>query len=168
MSNEIFFKTAVHGYNKSDVNSFIEKLNNEQVERVNALNDTIKQMQEEIDRLSEELESAKVRCAELEETIAQTEEKNAEIVEKAHKYDTLHATYADIMMEAEYTSKEKVRLAEERADKMLKDADEVRKIAAVENQRIIESTKSEFMSLVENLTSSLDETIEKIGAKGNE
>ncbi|MBE6651315.1 MAG: hypothetical protein E7613_08385 [Ruminococcaceae bacterium] len=168
MPNEIYFRTSFSGYNKSDVISFIEKLNREQVERVNSLNDTIRKSQEETKHLSDELENAQKRCAQLEEEVKQLIADRSANEEKAQKYETMQGTYADIMLEAEYTSKEKVRIAEEKADRMIKEAEETRRMAAAENKRIIETTKVEFMTLIEKLTSSLDETIAKIGVKDNE
>lgn len=168
MAIDIYFRNSFSGYNKMDVVNFIEKLNREQVERVNDLNENFRIAQEEIKELSDELEASKKRCAELEAAVARQEAERADSEEKAQKYEAMQGTYADIMLEAEYTSKEKVRIAEEKADRMIKEAEETKRIAVAENKRIIENTKNEFMALIDKLTTSLDETIEKIGSKENE
>lgn len=168
MSADIYFRTSLSGYNKSDVIKFIEKLNAEQIERVNELNDKIRSAQTEIRRLTAELDSAQEKCAVLEKQLAEAESKSTANDEKAQKYDEMTGTYADIMLEAEHTSKEKVRIAEEQAEKIIAEANGIRKQIVAENKDIIASAKAEFTELVDKLTSSLDATLEKLGSDDNE
>lgn len=168
MSADIYFRSSLSGYNKSDVIKFIEKLNAEQIERVNELNDKLRIAQAELRRLSSELEEAKGKCSSLESQLAEAVAKHTANDEKAQKYDEMTGTYADIMLEAEHTSKEKVRLAEEQAEKIISDANGIKKQIVAENKEIIESAKSEFTALVDKLTSSLDETLNKLGINENE
>lgn len=168
MSTDIYFRSSLSGYNKSDVIKFIEKLNAEQIERVNELNDKLRSAQSELRRLSSELEEAKNKCSSLESQLADSEAKHTVNDEKAQKYDEMTGTYADIMLEAEHTSKEKVRLAEEQAEKIISDANCIKKQIVAENKQIIEGAKSEFTALVDKLTASLDDTLNKLGNGENE
>ncbi len=168
MSNDIYFRTALSGYNKNDVISFIEKLNSEQVERVNELNERLRSAQTESKRLSTEVAELKAKCAELEAQLSMSDETRALNAEKAQKYETMQGSYADIMLEAEHTSKEKVRIAEERAEKILAEANETKRQIVAENKKIIETSKTEFMTLIDKLTASLDDTLSRIGTDSNE
>lgn len=168
MSTDIYFRTSLSGYNKNDVIKFIEKLNAEQIERVNELNDRLRSAQTEIRRLNTELEEAKKKCVTLEHQLEGSESKRTANDEKAQKYDAMQGSYADIMLEAEHTSKEKVRLAEEKAEKIIAEANEAKKQVISDNKRIIESAKAEFTALVDKLTSSLDETLVKLRTGENE
>lgn len=163
MSKDIYFRTSLSGYNKNDVIRFIEKLNSEQVERVNELNDRIRISQTEAKKMSAELEEMKRKCAQLESQLSMSDENRAINDEKAQKYDAMQGSFADIMLDAEHTSKEKVRLAEEKAEKVLAEAMEIKKRIVTENKQILENSKNEFLALVERLTISLDETITKTG-----
>lgn len=168
MSADIYFRTSLSGYNKNDVIKFIEKLNAEQIERVNELNDRIRSAQTEIRRLNSELDEAHKKCAELEEQLSGERSRNTANDEKAQKYDEMQGTYADIMLEAEHNAKEKVRIAQEQAEKIIADANGIKKQIISENKEIIASAKTEFTALVDKLTSSLDDTLEKLGNGENE
>ena len=169
MANDIYFRTSLSGYNKNDVIRFIEKLNSEQVERVNELNDRIRISQTEAKKMSVELDAMKKKCAQLESQLSMSDENRAINDEKAQKYDAMQGTYADIMLDAEHISKEKVKLAEEKAEKILAEATEIKKRIVDENKRILENSKNEFLAVVERLTASLDESIAKTGiGEGNE
>ena len=122
MSNDIYFRTSLGGYNKNDVMRFIEKLNSDQVERVNELNEQIRASQTEARKLSAEAEVLKKRCDELEYTLALRGKGDVINAEKAQKYDDMQKNYADIMLDAESSSKEKIRQAEEQADKIVAEA----------------------------------------------
>ena len=168
MSNDIYFRTAFSGYNKRDVINFIEKLNAEQVERVNELNDKIRLAQTEIKRLTNELAEAKKKSAELEISLNRTDANRALNDEKAQKFDSMQGTYADIMLEAEHNAKEKVKSAEEKAEQILNEANEERKKIVAENKQIIQSSKAEFLALIDKITTSLDNTLSGIETKGDE
>lgn len=163
MANDIYFRTSLTGYNKSDVINFIEKLNSEQVERVNELNERLRSSQSEVKRMDSELVELRKKCSEMERLLTQKDADRITNEEKAQKYDAMQGTYADIMLEAEHTSKEKVRLAEEKAEKILEDANEAKKLIVAENKQIIESSKAEFIALIDKLTLSMDATLNKIG-----
>lgn len=168
MSNDIYFRSAFSGYNKRDVINFIEKLNAEQVERVNELNDKIRLAQTEVKRLTLELAEAKKKSAELEISLNRTDANRALNDEKAQKFDSMQGTYADIMLEAEHNAKEKVKSAEEKAEQILNEANEERKKIVAENKQIIQSSKAEFLALIDKITTSLDNTLSGIETKGNE
>lgn len=122
MSNDIYFRSAFAGYNKNDVMRFIEKLNSDQVERVNELNEQIRASQTEVRKLSAEAEVLKKRCDELEHTLSLRGKGDVINAEKAQKYDEMQKNYADIMLDAESSSKEKIKQAEAQAEKIVEEA----------------------------------------------
>lgn len=168
MPTDIYFRSAISGYNKSDVINFIEKLNSEQIERVNDLNERLRASQSEARKLSADLDAMQKKCAELEAKIKAAESQRTQNDEKAQKYDAMQGTYADIMLDAEHTAKEKVKAAEEKAKAILEEANEVKKVVVAENQKLIGDAKTEFVALMDKLTASLDETLSKLGTTNNE
>lgn len=179
MPRDIYFRTSLTGYNKSDVISFIEKLNNEQVTRVNELNEKIRLYQVEQKRLLDELEEERKKSRELADALSETDENRIANDDKARKYDAMQETYADIMLDAERTSKEKLKFAEEESQKIINDAntlyeERTKELEALrasifsENKRILETSKAEITSLLDKLTSQLEEGLTKVELKEND
>lgn len=162
MAADIYFRSALSGYNKRDVISFIERLNSEQIERVNELNDRLRIAQTDAKKTAAELEEIKKRCEELEALLSETDATREDNAEKAQKYEAMQNSYANIMLEAEHTSVEKVRLAEEKAEKIIAEAQALKKKVVEDNKRIIENSKSELVALIDKLTASLDETLSTV------
>ena len=174
MANDIYFRTSIAGYNKNDVMRFIEKLNSDQVERVNDLNDQIRSSQTESRKLSAELDVIRKRCDELEYTLSLRDKGDISNAEKAVKYDELQKNYADIMLEAESTSKEKIRQSEEKSsqivaeanayyEKKIKELRENKDRLVMMNKEILKSSMSQLESLILSLEKSLEDTWSTIG-----
>lgn len=155
MPNDIYFRSAIAGYNKNDVMRFIEKLNADQVERVNELNDQIRTSQTEVRKLAAEAEVLKKRCDELEYTLTLRGKGDVINAEKAQKYDEMQKNYADIMLDAESSSKEKIRQAEEQGEKIITDANlyfEDKKKALLENkEKLISANKNTLKASLKEL-----------------
>ncbi len=159
MAKDIYFRTAFSGYNKSDVISFIERLNEEQIERVNDLNDRLRSSQTENKKLLDELNNLKIKCEKLEE---KTEALNSIIAlneDKAAKYDNMQNTYANIMLEAEHTSAEKIKHAEENAKSIIAEAEESKNTTINSCKTIVKEAQGEFASLVAKLLDTFDDAV---------
>lgn len=174
MSNDIYFRTALAGYNKNDVMRFIEKLNSDQVERVNDLNDQIRSSQTEVKKLMAEAETLRRRCDELEHALSVRGKGDMDNAEKAHKYDEMQKNYADIMLEAESTSMEKIKGAEAESVRIISEAnlffEEKRKMLREnkeklisENNSILEKSLKEMESVMNALSDSLKNAWSIIG-----
>ncbi len=174
MANDIYFRTSLAGYNKNDVMRFIEKLNSDQVERVNDLNDQIRSGQTEARKLSAELDAIRKKCDELEYALSIKDKGDASNAEKAEKYDELQKNYADIMLEAESSSKEKIRQSEEKASEIIAEANAYyeEKLKALRenkarlmmmNKDILKNSVSQMENLILSLEKSLEDTWTAVG-----
>jgi len=159
MAADIYFRTSLSGYNKKDVMRFIEKLNKEQVERVSDLNDKIRVAQTEARKLALEIETVRKRCDEVETMLSDREQNDVVNEEKAQKFDSMQGTYADIMLDAEHSAKEKIATANKEAEEILRQANALFEEKMKEIDRIIENSKSEFMAVAEKMTASLDKAM---------
>lgn len=173
---DIYFRTALSGYNKQDVMRFIEKLNCEQTERTNELAEQNRILNAEVRKLNDENKSFKERCAALEEKLREAEEKVSEKTEKADKYDDMQESFADLMLNAEREAQKKLEAAESEAQRIIESARE--EIEAkkreldlmkaefsetfVENKRIIESSKVELTGVFEKICSSIETIYGKV------
>ena len=178
MSNDIYFRTALAGYNKSDVMHFIEKLNSDQVERVNDLNDQLRTSQTEVKKLMAEVEALRRRCDDLEHNLSVRGKGDIDNAEKAHKYDEMQKNYADIMLEAESTSMEKVKNAEAESNRIISEAnnffEEKKKILrenkeklVAENNVIVEKSLKEMEAVMNSLSTALKDAWSIIGLGDN-
>lgn len=174
MAHDIYFRTAIAGYNKIDVMRFIEKLNADQVERVNDLNDQLRSSQTESRKLQAELDALKKKCDELEYTLSLRDKGDISNAEKAVKYEELQKNYADIMLDAESESKEKIRQSEEKAaqivaeanalyDAKLKALRENKERLVSQNKEIITSTVSKIEGIISSLEKSLEDSWSIVG-----
>lgn len=177
MSNDIYFRTALAGYNKNDVMRFIEKLNADQVERVNELNDQIRASQTEVKKLSAEAEILKKRCDELEHVLSLRGKGDVINAEKAQKYDEMQKNYADIMLDAESTSKEKIRQADEQAENIIAQANsyfeekistlnEKKNKLIASNKDTLNATVKEIEEVLGKLAVSLEQAWDTINSDG--
>ena len=169
MSNDIYFRTSLAGYNKNDVMRFIEKLNADQVNRVNDLNEQIRTSQLELKKSSAEAETLRRRCDELERTLSIRGKGDIDNAQKAQKYDEMQKNYADIMLDAESAAKEKIKSSEEQAKAIIDQANtyfeeqkkklsESKKKILEQNKSILSSSLNEFSEVVQKLTGSLENT----------
>jgi cell division septum initiation protein DivIVA len=173
MPTDIYFRTALSGYNRKDVMRFIEKLNAEQVERVSELNCKIRSAQTEAHKLSGELEKLTRRCDELEEALASRNEGDVINEEKAHKYDSMQVNYADIMLDAEGQAIEKLRDAEKKSAEILEEANRafeenkkelqrMKDSLILENKRLLQKSKNEFDKLFSEISAEFEKTLSGI------
>lgn len=176
MSGDIYFRTSLTGYNKQDVLKFIEKLNCEQTERMNELNDHNRILQNELKKIRDELSEFKNKCESLEKANAEIEENYKISSEKASKYDDMQSKYASLMLNAEHEAQIKIASAESEAKKIINSAqeeidrrkrelDEMRdefKDTFVENRQIIEHSKEELTDVFEKICSSIDTIYGKV------
>ena len=168
MSNDIYFRTSIAGYNKNDVMRFIEKLNNDQVERVNDLNDQLRTSHTEVKKLSAELEILHKRCDELENSLSVRGKGDIANAEKALKYDEMQKNYADIMLEAENSAKDKMKSADlyfEEKQKLLREA---KTELMNKNKEIIKSTLTDIEGVLNSLTLSLEKAMTDSELNDNE
>ena len=153
-------------------------MNNEQVSRVNELNEKIRTYQVEQKRLTQELDELRKKNSELADALSLNDENRLANDDKARKYDAMQESYADIMLDAERTSKEKLKFAQERSQEIINEAtllyeqqtrelEELRESILTENKKILENSKAEITSLLDKLTSQLDESITKVELKEN-
>lgn len=173
---DIYFRTALGGYNKQDVMKFIEKLNCEQTERTNELAEQNRLLQNESKKLNDDLTKQKTRCEELDyevKTLREYAESNAE---KASKYDDMQSSFADIMLSAEHEAQKKIQEAEEEAARIIesarseierkqKELDEMKAEFSdtfIENKQIIERSKEEFSGVFEKIFSSIETIYSKV------
>ena len=87
----VFFRTALGGFNRDDVNSYIEKQNAEFAERERVTKkklDAAESKCAELDSKITELESAQLRIAELEKEAETREKLIAEYIEKVERQST--------------------------------------------------------------------------------
>ena len=176
MANDIYFRTSIGGYNKQDVMKFIEKLNCEQTERVNELNEQNRMLQNEMRKISDELNAVKLRAEHLDASLQEKEELAKVSAEKAAKYDDMQSSFADLMLNAEHEAQQKIVQAEEQAKKIIQDAyDEIERKhreldelragftdTFIENKQIIERSKEEFSTVFEKITSSIENVYSKV------
>ncbi len=176
MANDIYFRTSLGGYNKQDVMKFIEKLNCEQTERVNDLNEQNRMLQNELKKISDELKSMKARSEELDANLRKTEEVASANSEKAAKYDDMQSSFADVMLNAEHEAQRKISAAEEEARRIIeaahdeiarkeKELDELKAEFTdtfVENKQVIERSKEEFSRVFERICSSIETVYGKV------
>ncbi len=176
MANDIYFRTSIGGYNKQDVMKFIEKLNCDQTERVNELNEQNRMLQNEMRKLSDELGAVKLRAENLDASLQEKEELAKISAEKAAKYDDMQASFADLMLNAEHEAQQKIIQAEEQAKKIIQDAyDEIERKhreldelragftdTFIENKQIIERSKEEFSTVFEKITSSIENVYSRV------
>ena len=176
MANDIYFRTAIAGYNKQDVMRFIEKLNCEQTERTSELKDNNRLLQIEVQKLNDELSSLRKRCDDVEEKLKTAEASMRENEEKAVKFDDMQAKFADLMMNAVCEAQRKVSAAEteakeitekakadvERRERELEDMKNELGATFVDNKKVIERSREEFSEVFEKLCSSIDSVYVKI------
>ncbi len=176
MANDIYFRTSLGGYNKSDVMKFIEKLNCEQTERTNELNEQNRMLQVEIKKIRDELSSVKVRCEELDSKLQKSEASALSNADKASKYDDMQASFADVMLNAEHEAQQKIAAAEKEAERIIASAHEeierkqreLDELKAeftdtfVENKQVIERSKDEFSRVFERICSSIETVYGKV------
>ena len=173
---DIYFRTALGGYNKQDVMRFIEKLNCEQSERTSELTEQNKILQNDAKKLSEDLAKLRERCEKLEEEVRILSEKAEINSEKASKYDDMQASFADIMLNAEHEAQKKIQDAEIEANRIIKSAreeierkqkelDDMKSEFSdtfIENKQIIERSKGEFSGVFEKICSSIESIYSKV------
>ncbi len=160
MSNDIYFRTALAGYNKNDVMRFIEKLNSDQVERVNDLNDQLRTSQTEVKKLSAELEIVRKRCDDLENSLSVRGKGDIANAEKALKYDEMQKNYADIMLEAENSAKDKIKSADLYFEEKQRLFEESKTALMNKNKEIIKSTVTELETVLNSLATSLEKAMD--------
>ena len=176
MANDIYFRTSIAGYNKQDVMRFIEKLNCEQTERMNDLNDRNRTLQVDLKKITEELALLREKYELLDEKLRNAELLAEENLDKASKYDEMQASYADLMLNAEHEAQKKIAQAEEEALRITESARaeierRERELEAIKielgdsfavNKEIIERSREEFSSVFEKICSSVDTVYSKI------
>lgn len=159
MSNDIYFRTALAGYNKNDVMRFIEKLNSDQVERVNDLNDQLRTSQTEVKKLTAELEIIRKRCDDLENSLSVRGKGDIANAEKALKYDEMQKNYADIMLEAENSAKDKIKSADLYFEEKQRLFEENKTALINKNKEIIKATVSDLETVLNSLSDSLEKAM---------
>ncbi len=173
---DIYFRTALSGYNKQDVMRFIEKLNCEQTERTNELAEQNRILHAEVRKLNEDNKALKERCQALEVELREAVDKIAEKTEKAEKYDDMQESFADLMLNAEREAQKKLESAEAEAQRIIESAREEieskkRELdlmkaefteTFVENKRIIENSKVELTGVFEKICSSIETIYGKV------
>ena len=173
---DIYFRTALGGYNKKDVMRFIEKLNCEQTERTNELSEQSRMLQGEVKKQSDEISVLRTRAEELDDDLRRLTEYAESNAEKAAKYDDMQASFADIMLNAEHEAQKKIQEAEEEAKRIIesareeierkqKELDDMKAEFSdtfVENKQIIERSKDEFSTVFEKICSSIETIYSKV------
>lgn len=173
---DIYFRTALSGYNKQDVMRFIEKLNCEQTERTSELAEQNRILQNETKKLNEDLAKLRERIEALSEdnnSLREIAESNAE---KAAKYDDMQSDFADIMLNAEHEAQKKIQDAEAEANRIIestreeierkrKELDSMKSEFGdtfAQNKQIIERSKEEFSGVFDKICSSIETIYAKV------
>ena len=170
--NGIKFRESIKGYNKSDVNDYIETLSrklSETEQNLKRESENTAQLEAKVAELkakaesdnadSDALKKAEMRIAELEAEAARLTaalESSSEYKTKAELYDKMSSKLGDMLLHAGDAAEAMLKNAEDEAKRINTEAEELKRTTSEKLRRMLEESNSVFKSMSEEALNALN------------